>query len=365
MGTRRIREHLERMGIIILEGSGESRFRSIVMKRWNSKMPSEFEPPNTFELSHTYRLMHDRARASGLSDNEARLYVLMIATDTAFGFSLSANALLRRLIERLDDFMWQARCYFKARARFKNSRDPQLRELANIPPDAGDALDRILHAVHTIGDENFDMDGNYVSATDANVQPREQQNLVAQHKNFKAYKIDDESQLNDPYFCRGTTYCVTTRNYFGEYGGPPYYVLVKDDGTTVHKVACIVPNALKAGDLTDVFRNAKNTDSLTPQEAKVLAPLIRKIIPIKVFRKNVYHVKQKRMRQNIDSEELAKLLRVLVAVYGKPAVKSLNLHRGSLVTPPRMKPLSRYQRAREHREYMRQNPDHLQHGYNY
>jgi len=70
-------------------------------------------------------------------------------------------------------------------------------------------------------------------------------------------------------------YCITTKNYFGEYGGPPYFWVLKQKGDKFIQKGMIIPNYFDH-DLSQALRNDKNADVMNKSLIKELMPFLEK-----------------------------------------------------------------------------------------
>jgi len=92
-------------------------------------------------------------------------------------------------------------------------------------------------------------------------------------------RIDSEDQIPSQDWtdleCK-RKYCITTKNYFGEYGGPPYFWVLKKDGEKYVQYGMIIPKGLE-DDPEQALRNANNTGMMEPELMEKLRPFLEKI----------------------------------------------------------------------------------------
>ena len=121
---------------------------------------------------------------------------------------------------------------------------------------------------------------------------------------------DEDNELTNPILehplLKRMTYCVMS-SYYGEYGGPPYYPIFKWKNGIPEQFAMIIPNYIEE-DITQAVRNQDNSDRLSGSDIILIAPLIKKVLPLDNFKRsyfvnNLYHLEDKRYPQVSNFEE--------------------------------------------------------------
>jgi hypothetical protein len=96
---------------------------------------------------------------------------------------------------------------------------------------------------------------------------------VAKYNGYTMYKIDKKKHLKIPLVKNKMDWCVTKR-YFGQFGGPPYYAIMKDSDNS--QFAMIIPKYIN--EASQAFRNGKNDGILSADEVDKVRPLIQMIM---------------------------------------------------------------------------------------
>jgi hypothetical protein len=115
-------------------------------------------------------------------------------------------------------------------------------------------------------------------ATDTSAEGLE---VVGRHNGYTMYKVATDEDCEVPLVQNRMNWCVIG-GHFGDFGGPPYYPVVKDD--TTEPVAMVIP-AYFDNDPDFAVRNAENTNRLSAAVLKQIRPLVQKILPIDKFKK--------------------------------------------------------------------------------
>ena len=92
-------------------------------------------------------------------------------------------------------------------------------------------------------------------------------------------RLDNENQIPTQEWtdleCGGEKYCITTKNYFGEYSGPPYFWVLKQKGNKFIQKGMIIPRYFYH-DLHQALRNDKNDGIMEDSLVKQLMPFLEK-----------------------------------------------------------------------------------------
>jgi len=91
-------------------------------------------------------------------------------------------------------------------------------------------------------------------------------------------RLDSEDQIPTQEWVDlecDSKYCITTKNYFGEYGGPPYFWVLKQNGDKFIQKGMIIPGYFDS-DLKQALRNDKNTRIMEDSLIKELMPFLVK-----------------------------------------------------------------------------------------
>jgi hypothetical protein len=99
--------------------------------------------------------------------------------------------------------------------------------------------------------------------------------VVGRHNGYTMYKIATEDDLKVPLVRNSMSWCVT-KKFFGQYGGPPYYAIIRDKDKS--PFAMIVPKYMSV-DPKQAIRNGTNTNKLSPGDMAEVRPLVQAVIP--------------------------------------------------------------------------------------
>jgi lambda repressor-like predicted transcriptional regulator len=115
-------------------------------------------------------------------------------------------------------------------------------------------------------------------ATDTSAEGLE---VVGKYNGYTMYKVAAKEDCQVPLVKNRMKWCVIG-SFFGDYGGPPYYPVVKED--TGEPVAMVIP-AYFDTDPDQAVRNAENTNRLSAAMLKQIRPLVQKVLPVGKFKK--------------------------------------------------------------------------------
>lgn len=100
--------------------------------------------------------------------------------------------------------------------------------------------------------------------------------VVMRHGGYTMYRIDTEEHCRVPLVKNTMSWCVT-KGAFGQYGGPPYYPIVRDHDKS--PFAMIIP-AYFGTDPDQAVRNSSNTGRLSSEDLAKVRPLVRHVLPL-------------------------------------------------------------------------------------
>lgn len=104
---------------------------------------------------------------------------------------------------------------------------------------------------------------------------------VGEHRDgndiFIAYRITKKEETRIPIVFNMMSWCVV-RGYFGGYGGPPYYPIIKITSNGDKKpFAMVIPNYFET-DPSEAVRNGTNSGILSPRDRDRIRPLLNSIL---------------------------------------------------------------------------------------
>jgi hypothetical protein len=97
---------------------------------------------------------------------------------------------------------------------------------------------------------------------------------------YSVFKIEHPHEVDKACWQHPETnksyFCILTKNFFGGYGGPPYYIVMKNIDENPEVVAALIPNE---SNLTDALRNSSNSDMIDDATFNEIRPIINKVAP--------------------------------------------------------------------------------------
>jgi hypothetical protein len=102
--------------------------------------------------------------------------------------------------------------------------------------------------------------------------------VIGKHNGYTMYKIATKDDLKVPLVRNSMSWCVT-KKFFGEYGGPPYYAIIRDKDKS--PFGMIVPNYLGENP-EQAIRNGNNNGPMSDANFEKVRPLIRKVLVPKI-----------------------------------------------------------------------------------
>lgn len=100
--------------------------------------------------------------------------------------------------------------------------------------------------------------------------------IEMRHNGYTMYRIDKKEHCMIPIVKNSMSWCVT-KNYFGKYGGPPYYPVIRDRDRK--PFAMIIPAHFDMNP-DQAVRNANNDDRLSPEDLRLIRPLVQHVLPL-------------------------------------------------------------------------------------
>lgn len=95
--------------------------------------------------------------------------------------------------------------------------------------------------------------------------------VAMRYDGYTMYRMDRQEHCKVPLVKNTMSWCVTNK-YFGKYGGPPYYPIIRDSDK---KPFAIITPACFDNDPDDAVRNSQNTGRLRPVDLAMVRPLVQ------------------------------------------------------------------------------------------
>jgi hypothetical protein len=234
------------------------------------------------ESLHTKtREAKDILMASGMAEKEAHTLALKIEGDDPYKDAgklftpVMANWLANKIVQSYDEHLYDIRKYKENRKKLTSAEvttanfEKKKKLLGSKPEDfMGHYSD--LQEWNKECEAIFDDGKSDNSAKEIE---------VAKHNGYTMYKIDKEKHLEIPLVKNKMNWCVTThkrdRGHYGNYGGPPYYAIMKDSDNS--QFAMIIPKHFNE-DPDQAVRDADNRNRLSPSNMKKVRPLIQMVL---------------------------------------------------------------------------------------